>query len=40
VLILFLASAIIILCRGNKMATEFLIACVLFTIQIIEILRA
>ena len=39
-LILFLASAIIILYRGNKMATEFLIACILFTIQIIEILRA
>lgn len=31
---------IIILYRGNKMATEFLIACILFTIQIIEILRA
>ena len=31
---------IIILYRGNKMATEFLIACILFTIQIKEILRA
>ena len=31
---------IIILYRGNKMATEFLIAGILFTIQIIEILRA
>lgn len=31
---------IIILYCGNKMATEFLIACILFTIQIIEILRA
>ena len=39
-LILLHISAIIILYRGNKMATEFLIACVLFTIQIIEILRA
>ena len=40
VLILLHTSAIIILYRGNKMATEFLIACILFTIQIIEILRA
>ena len=40
VLILLLVSAIIILYRGNKMATEYLIACILFTIQIIEILRA
>ena len=39
-MILSYTSAIIILYRGNKMATEFLIACVLFTIQIIEILRA
>lgn len=38
-LILSHSSAIIILYRGNKMATEFLIACILFTIQIIEILR-
>ena len=33
-------SAIINLYRGNKMATEYLIACILFTMQIIEILRA
>ena len=39
-LILSHTSAIIILYRGNKMATEYLIACILFTIQIIEILRA
>ena len=39
-LILSYTSAIIILYRGNKMATEFLIACILFTMQIIEILRA
>ena len=39
-LILLHTSAIRILYRGNKMATEYLIACILFTIQIIEILRA
>ena len=32
--------AILILFRGNKMAIEFLIACILLTMQIIEILRA
>ena len=39
-LILRAVYAILILFRGNKMATEFLIACILFTMQIIEILRA
>jgi len=40
VLILKIVSDIIILFRGNKMATEFLIAYILLAIQIIEILRA
>lgn len=40
VLIFKIVYAIIILYRGNKMATEFLITCFLFTIQIIEILCA
>ena len=34
------AYAILILFRGNKMATDFLIACILLTMQIIETLRA
>ena len=40
VLILRAVYAILILFRGNKKATEFLIACILLTMQIIEILRA
>ena len=39
-MILRAVYAILILFRGNKMVTEFLIACILLTMQIIEILRA